>query len=224
VTTIVVIGSTGRIGRAVLPLLEADGVDVRVASRDMVDRAMNNDLEDLADLATDATALLNLAGRAHLQRGSAELSDLMRANVELPLRLLEVATRAGTKLVHMSSTKAGTADSKANAYAQSKALAESLLREAAEREGSAAVVAFRTCAVMAPPYDAGKLSLLDKVHWAPGTMVPKRTVPVISPEALSVVLRQAVDDTATTPFTVFEVPRTSMMSLRDVVQRLHAQR
>jgi nucleoside-diphosphate-sugar epimerase len=222
-TSIVVIGATGRIGRAVLPFLRAGGAELRLAPRDMVDRAMANDTDDLVEVAQRSTAILNLAGRAHLQSGSPDLDDLRRANVELPLRLLEVATAAETKLVHVSSTKANATDSKSNAYAKSKALAESLLRDAANRTGTAPVVAFRTCAVMAPPYDAGKLSLVKRVRFLPSAVVPNITVPVISPETLALLLRKTVDLSLTEPFSVVEVPRHLQMSLRQVIERMRSQ-
>jgi nucleoside-diphosphate-sugar epimerase len=191
----------------------------------MVEEAMSPDGSDarLLELARGATAILNLAGRAHLHGGYEDLMDLHRSNVELPLRLLEVASKAGVPLVHVSSTKAEQRSEKMSVYAQSKAEAEQALADAVSGGGSAPVVAFRTCAVMAPPYDAGKLSLLRKVRWVPRVLVPNRRVPVVSPERLAELLQRAVEIAPTAPFTVFDMPRDAWMSLRDVMSRLRAQ-
>jgi nucleoside-diphosphate-sugar epimerase len=215
---VLVAGATGRVARAVLPELARLGVHARIAPRDATD-------DELVELAIGTIAVLNLAGRAHLARNSdTDLAQLHAANVELPLRLLRVATTGGVRFVHLSSTKAGAKDLSANPYARSKAEAEALLAEAAHASGCAPVVAFRTCAVMAPPYDAGKLSLLRRLTWMPSRLVPARRVPVVDAGELARLLRATLEVPPVERFAVVEVPPESQMSLRDVVAALRAQR
>jgi nucleoside-diphosphate-sugar epimerase len=124
-----VTGAAGGIGRALVPVLRAEGWRVRglVHRRpiDGADEVVAGDLRDAASLARaadGADALLHLAARTHARRPT----DYEEANVAGTGRLLEAARAAGVaRFVHVS-TRA--IDARGGAYSRSKLEAEGLVR------------------------------------------------------------------------------------------------
>lgn len=115
---IALVGASGWIGRHVLAAASVDGPAVRAISRSLP--ASSGEAEttrwhavgaqaseaDLATLFQGASAVINVAGSAHLDDRSAPgIEDF--ANVELPRRIVKAAAAVGiTRVVHLSSIKA----------------------------------------------------------------------------------------------------------------------
>ena len=104
---IVVVGSTGRVARAC-----RDGLTTSAELHDVQRRFAGTDDDafraEVRDLLAAASVLVNFAGRAHLPRHptQAQLADVSKVNLALPLALAEDCLAARASLVHISSSKA----------------------------------------------------------------------------------------------------------------------
>ena len=145
-STILVTGSSGFVGRGLLPALAAAGYDVRPLDPSI-------DLTTAADLAPSlrgVSAVVHLAARAHvLREGAADpLASFRHVNRDATLRLAEAAVVAGVRrFVFISSIGvlgestdgtpfgAGSVAAPVAPYALSKWEAEQGLREVAARTG-----------------------------------------------------------------------------------------
>ncbi len=98
---VVVTGSSGFIGRAVVPALRARGHEVRA-----LDRSVVGDLADVTDWSAHiagSDAVVHLAALAHARR--ADAARLRAVNVDAALALGEAAAAAGIRMLQMSSAK-----------------------------------------------------------------------------------------------------------------------
>ncbi len=218
---LVVVGGSGRIGRSILPHLISLNFQMHFLSREDVHQ-MEHDSDrrrDFCDSFASSFIVLNLAGKAHLERNDST-DSLWKSNVALPLFLAELALQGNGKLIHLSSIKADNASNKSNAYALSKQCAEELLTDFSMRNRNCEIVSIRTCAVMSPPYDAGKLSLIRKLRHAPIFLVPNPIVPVITPNSLAELISECAISNRVLGHTVWEIPSSSFLSLRDVFKKI----
>jgi nucleoside-diphosphate-sugar epimerase len=154
---IAITGARGFVGRAVCRTLAERGIGCRAIVREGFDATVDvravGDLADahastLAHAFEGCTAVINLAGRAHLQKGDREvaLGRLRRDNVTAAFRVADAARRAGVaRFVHVSSVKVngewtqpgkpfrpGDAPAPASAYGHSKLAGERVVQEALE--------------------------------------------------------------------------------------------
>jgi nucleoside-diphosphate-sugar epimerase len=179
-----VTGAGGFVASHLVPVLSAQGWDVRVAVRSAstsipagVEQAIVGDLSSLRDLA-DALAgvdtVVHLAARVHVMRDMAADPDdeFRRANVDATRHLAEQAAMAGVKrVVFLSSVKVNgerttgrpfsetDAPAPQDAYARSKHAAEAALWEVAAVCGLEVVV-IRPPLVYGPGVKANFLSLM----------------------------------------------------------------
>jgi NADH dehydrogenase len=138
IRSVLVLGGSGFLGRHIVRKLAAQGIEVRVPTRNR-ERAkelillptvdvVKTDIHDVAALerlVSQAQAVINLVGILH--------GDFQRVHVELPRRVMEACRSHGVKrLVHVSSLAAAT--DAPSAYLRSKGEAERLVRSA-EAEG-----------------------------------------------------------------------------------------
>lgn len=111
---VVVTGATGGIGRTLVPLLAARGVDVVASGRDVtIGRSLEGDrvrfvpldlvTDDLAPLVYDASAIVHLAARSSPWGAWSAFHD---ANVVATTRVLDAAAQAGVQRVVHASTPA----------------------------------------------------------------------------------------------------------------------
>jgi nucleoside-diphosphate-sugar epimerase len=211
-----VVGATGRIAKAICPHLEHSGWAMRPVGRARLDlaRVSAASQRDLAD-EIRGSVILNLAGQAHLRSRPVDVHALADSNVALPLFLLDLALAARCDLVHLSSTKADPGN--ASLYAASKRTAEVVLRSRLARSSDPVGVALvRTCAVLAPPFDAGKLSLVRRVPKSLFPILPARSVPVTSPDRLASLILTTVSELEQGQVIVRTVQPSDHHSLREV--------
>jgi uncharacterized protein YbjT (DUF2867 family) len=135
--TICVLGGTGFVGRHIAQLLCAQGVAVRIPTRnaDKARRALTTmpveilpaDVHDpsrLAGLFAGVDAVINLVGILHEQHGQ----SFRQVHVELPRKVIGAAKAAGiARLLHMSALNASPDGP--SAYLRSKGEAERLVRD-----------------------------------------------------------------------------------------------
>ncbi len=141
---VLVTGATGFIGHTLVPVLCDSGISVNTLVRPGSEAVYeNSDLLSIitGDICNDAdlqkamkgcSAVVNLAGVAHVDTGDKEA--LHKLNQGAPLALFRAAERQGLKrMVHISSSLAEEADAGRDnsAYARSKLTAERELKEAA---------------------------------------------------------------------------------------------
>ena len=221
---LVVVGGSGRIGRSILPHLISMNFQLHfLARKDLHQLEQHPDRRsDFYDSIASSFIVLNLAGKAHLERNGST-DSLWKSNVALPLFLAELARHGNGKLIHLSSVKANNTTNKSNAYALSKQCAEELLTDFSKRNRNSNIVSIRTCAVMSPPYDAGKLSLIRKLRHAPLSLVPKTTVPVITPNSLAALISECAISNRVLGHTVWEIPSSSLLTLRDVFKKISSE-
>ena len=162
---LLVTGAGGFIGRALCERLERRGIDhvaaVRGSSDGAADLRAGAALGDFASADWDSVlsgvaVVVHLAGRAHVTSGpgASSATQYALANVHVTRRLAEAAARAGVRrIVFASSVKvcgettrrgrplaADQAAAPKDAYARSKAEAESALRAICERGGIELVI------------------------------------------------------------------------------------
>jgi NADH dehydrogenase len=133
IRNVLVIGGTGFVGRHVVRQLAAQGLQVRVPTRNR-ERAKNLILLPTVDvlkadvhhpptleqLVTGVDAVINLVGILH--------GDFEQAHVELPRRIVQACGKAGVgRLVHVSALKA--APDAPSTYLRSKAQGEVEVRQ-----------------------------------------------------------------------------------------------
>ena len=221
---LVVVGGSGRIGRSILPHLISMNFQLHFLSREDLHQ-MEQDPDRRSNFYASipfSFIILNLAGKAHMERNDST-DSLWKSNVALPLFLAELALHGNGKLIHISSVKASDTTNKSNAYALSKQCAEELLTDFSKRNRNSNIVSIRTCAVMSPPYDAGKLSLIRKLRHAPPSLVPKTTVPVITPNSLAELISECAISNRVPGHTVWEIPSSSFLTLRDVFKEISSE-
>jgi nucleoside-diphosphate-sugar epimerase len=218
---ILVVGGYGRVGSSVVQYLRAEGIDVMVLERhDLVSLVSDSSNQsNSTQIHQDSSVIVNLAGKAHLKNDEGLAPEIWTSNVGLPLELAEISHKLSIPLLHLSSTKAIINRKRATLYAASKWCGEILLREYAEKTG-ARIMCLRTCAVLAPPYEAGKLSILQKFAWLPNGITPDIRIPVIHPRDLTLEILEAVSrsGTAKQPFEVQTVK--ARMKLKAVLRGL----
>ena len=164
--TVLVLGGTGFIGRALVKRLLQDGIGLRALVRDRSGRAAwlgQHGVElvqgDLTDTASVAAALDGVQHVFHLARGSGTAwEDYLRLDVEPTRRLADLCCARSIGLYYTSSiaiydggragesiaesTPPSRASLRLNAYARAKAECESLLAQM-HRERGLNVVVFR---------------------------------------------------------------------------------
>lgn len=215
--SIAVLGSMGRIGRQVVPLLTSLGYQVHT-----VEIERNNSAQVLP---SDRTALaphrniLNLAGRAHLDKNKTTPSDLWASNVHLVSRVCSAASETGSRVLHLSSTKAITA--RTSAYGLSKAVAEAEMQRIAVEWLSLDAVAIRAPAILVPPYEAGRLRLLAKAP-APFPPFSRMRVPAISLTNLLNVILQQIERPRELGFKIVEFARRDHVLLGDAIRSVRS--
>jgi UDP-N-acetyl-alpha-D-quinovosamine dehydrogenase len=165
---VLVTGSTGFAGRALVPALIDAGWQVRATARrsppgemppgvDYVRTDLASDA-DLSPLVEGMTAVVHLAARVHVMRESERdpLAEFRAANVEATRRLARAAARAGVRQFVFASTVKVNGEGKGelayresdapepqDPYGQSKLEAEQALREAA--------TGFMAATILRPP-------------------------------------------------------------------------
>ena len=220
--TVLVAGLSGRVGQAAAPSLNAMGLEL-----DPLDRAQTEEMARHQDLVVPSgkrvAGVINLAGIAHVVGTSVDEVELWRANVELPLLLQRLAHALGCPFVHISSTKAArTARRDRTEYGESKRAAEILLESAQKASPDAPPTrVIRSCAVLAPPFEAGRLALLRKLsgrRW----LGPDIRLPVVDPTTLAKIIVNALESAEARPFSIIEVDVGDRLRAREVVARLHA--
>ena len=136
IQSVCVLGGTGFVGRHIVRLLCAQGVEVRVPTRSadkarqalaaLPVEAVSADVHDVAQLAklfAGVDAVINLVGILHEQGGQ----TFQRVHVELPRKVIKAARIAGVKsLLHMSALNA--APDGPSAYLRSKGDAEMIVQ------------------------------------------------------------------------------------------------
>ena len=221
---LVVVGGSGRIGRSVLPLLISMNFRLQHLKREDL-QLMETDLyyrNEFFESLSSPFIILNLAGKAHLDR-NATTNSLWSSNIALPLLLAELALQGNGKLIHLSSVKAKNVSNKSNAYALSKQCAEELLSSFSVRNRNSEIVSIRTCAVMSPPFDAGKLSLIRKLRHAPIFLVPTTIVPVITPSSLAALISECATSNRELGHTIMEIPTRALLPLREVFRKISSE-
>lgn len=140
--SVLIIGGSGFLGRAVAGRLAADGVGLRIPTRHgaragdlltlplcQVVEADVHDPATLEALLQGQDAVVNLVGILHSRPGHPYGPDFARAHVELPARLVAACARAGVgRLVHISALGADPAGP--SGYQRSKAAGEAAVRSA----------------------------------------------------------------------------------------------
>ncbi len=173
--TIALTGATGFVGRAVLSQCLGAGHDVRALVRNLANPQAKNltfvkgDLFDaaaLAHLVIGCDAVIHVAGA--IQANSRD--EFLRINRDGTRAMLQAASNSGVRqFVHVSSLAAR--EPKLSDYAESKRLAEDVLRE---YKGRMKITILRPSAVYGPG-DKATLplikSLLSPVAVIPGTKV-----------------------------------------------------
>lgn len=217
-STIAVVGATGRVGRAIGDRLQSAHDVVRVSRRPG---------EPLAALAARATQgvdlVVNAAGVAHLDQPIAEdLERLRLGNVELPDALARAALGRRIALIHVSSVKASD-DADPSPYAQSKRDGDALLRSEWSEAFAAAgrsLIVVRPLALLIPPFDAGKLARLRWLRRWPVALTPALRMPVLARDvfvgAVAESVARALGGTAPLGYSVREFGRSERGTLRDV--------
>jgi nucleoside-diphosphate-sugar epimerase len=218
VTTIAVVGATGRVGCAIGDRLESTYDVVRVGRRP------GEPLGALAERAiSGADLVVNAAGVAHLERPTAaDLDRLRQGNVELPAALARAVLAGDLGLVHVSSVKA-TDDVDPSPYAQSKRDGDERLRaewsDAFATAGRSLIVV-RPLALLIPPFDAGKLARLRWLRFWPAALTPALPMPVLTRnvfvDAVAESVALALGGTAPLGYSVREFGRSERGTLRDV--------
>lgn len=215
---VAVVGSTGRVGRAVCEHLGTRFTVVPVA------RQTGESLTALVERAVqDADVSVNAAGVAHIEHPSADdLHRLHEGNIELPLALAKASLAAGVPMIHISSAKAADAASR-TAYASSKREADERLRDefgAAFETAGLSLIIIRPRALLFPPLDAGNVSRLSFLSRWPGRLTPALPVPVLAPadflESVEQFVELCVDRAAPSGETIKEYGRGEWGTLRDV--------
>jgi nucleoside-diphosphate-sugar epimerase len=162
--TVLVLGATGCIGRALVERLHQDGIVPRALVRDLSGRAQwlarrGVDLVkgDIADTATVAAALDGIEHVVHLARSAGPAwGDYLRLDVEPTRRLAELCCARGIGLTYTSSiaiydggreadritesTPPSRAAMRLNVYARAKVTTEHLLADLHRRQGLKLVI------------------------------------------------------------------------------------
>lgn len=162
--TVLVLGATGFIGRALIKRLLQDGIRLRALVRDLSGRAESLARQgvelvrgDIADAASLAAALDGIQHVCHLARSSGPVwGDYLRLDVEPTRRLAELCCARGIALHYTSSiaiydggregelitesTPPSHASMRLNAYARAKVATERLLADMHRERGLNAVV------------------------------------------------------------------------------------
>jgi nucleoside-diphosphate-sugar epimerase len=217
VSDVAVVGSTGRVGAAVVRHL-ASRYDV-----DEISRALVASEHELANRAIrSCRVVLNAAGVAHIEHvDPATLERLRSANIALPLHLAGEALRAGCSFIHISSSKATTPEE--SPYAESKRAGDEALEEQfATRFADAglSLTVVRPMALLFPPLDAGKLRHLRLLGRIPLWWVPEVRLPVLAPmtflNAIDSLVHGALSGQNPAGFSIRDFAASERGTLRDV--------
>lgn len=216
--SIVLIGSTGRVGRAVRSWL-GERVEVRTVGRFSTDTSEAFATE-LAAAADGVDAVVNVAGVAHLDANpdARMLSQLVEANIDLPLATAGVCLRSGVSFIHVSSVKAVLSSGQGNAYAMSKHLADASLQHrfgTSFEEAGLRLAIVRPPALLAPPFDAGRLRRLRPLSRLPRAVVPEVAMPALTIEAFAQSLLDLVTG-AGVGLSVRDYPRSERATLAQI--------
>jgi nucleoside-diphosphate-sugar epimerase len=217
VTAVAVVGSSGRVGAAVVDHLSNE-FDIRA-----IHRVAGESTSELADRAAAGVALIvNAAGVAHVERVDALAIERLRlGNVELPSELARAAYETGASLLHISSTKAK--DPLDSPYAQSKRDGEVVLeREHADRfaRKGLSIVVVRPPALLIPPLDSGKVRRLRMLRRLPVGLIPSIRLPVLTEGTLVRTIQSCLLEVAAgcapKGYSLREFDRAELGTLRDV--------
>lgn len=161
---IAVTGSSGFVGKNILPYLNGSGYNAFPLLRDEA---------NLSNLLNDRFALIHLAGKAHDLKKSANPQDYYTVNFELTKKLYDAFLRSdATKFIFISSVKA-VADSVEKSldenrvpdpvtdYGKSKLMAEEYIQSQELPEGKSFYI-LRPCMIHGPG-NKGNLNLLYQV-------------------------------------------------------------
>jgi UDP-glucose 4-epimerase len=183
---VLVTGAGGFIGRALCARLAGAGVDYVAAVRAVASNDSGQEarvaLGDFAaaewgGVTNGVDAIVHLAGRAHVARGSAaDATPYIVANVHVTRRLAEAAARSGVRRIVFASTvkaygaaskpgrpfRVGDAAAPQDAYARSKVEAEDALRDLGRAHG-VEVFVLRLPLTYGPGVKGNFLSLLEAV-------------------------------------------------------------
>lgn len=191
----VMVGSTGRVGRAILGRLTAN-MDVQALGRyDIADPTPF--MDDLRVACEGADCVLNVAGVAHLSADptTADLHRLVAANVAMPLDVARVCVESGTSMVHVSSSKAASLSGSSNAYEWSKRAGDAALAHAFDESFTAAQLSLaivRPPALLFPPFEAGKLRWFRALDRLPARFVPPIPLPVVGADEFAALIEDLV--------------------------------
>lgn len=222
---VAVMGGNGRLGSRLVDRARGAGDEVIHLPR--VDAGCSAALDDVMRGLGPDDVVVNAAGRAHVAADpSADVcADLRISNVELPLLLAERCLRSRSPLVHLSSVKASSRST--TQYSTSKREAEARLIDDFEHRFDAAGIALvlvRPPAVLAPPFDAGKLSRMRWLSSIPSRVIPPVPVPAISADGfvdrLVDVVRDVRRSSRWSGVRVVEWTRSDWVSLKTVAEAM----
>ena len=179
---VLVLGSSGRVGRAVLAEFDTNVTIHTIGRYSTIDHD-RFDAELVAALG-NVDVILNLAGVAHLDStpSTADLDRLTAANVAMPLLLARRCLESRVPMIHVSSSKA---DDATTPYGWSKAMCDATLDTSfgpAFASAGLPLVILKPPALLIGPFDAGKLRTLRWIDRVPKRLLPQRTMPVLSSE------------------------------------------
>ncbi|WP_395153593.1 NAD-dependent epimerase/dehydratase family protein [Ilumatobacter sp.] len=227
--TVVVVGSTGRVGNVVTERLRDLAEVVIIGRYDLVDPEPFE--AQLRYAVEGATSVVNLAGVAHLasEPSNDDLQRLVAANLQLPIVLARTCLDVGLPLTHVSSSKAKFRSESANAYSWSKRACDAVLCDAfGDRfaQQDLALTILRPPAMLFPPFDAGRLRFLRRLTSLPLVLTPRIPVPAITAETFILdVVRSSIDVTeADAGITIVEYERQNRTDLRAVRAAMVAER
>ena len=221
VNTIAVVGSTGRVGSAIVEHLRGHH-DVR-----LIRRGVDHWPSALSEQIANTSVLVNAAGVAHLDaREKTAAIKLREGNVDLPMALAQAALDARAGFLHISSSKAAKPSD--SPYAASKAAGEAALKHAFAQhftDAGLSMVILRPVALLFPPLDAGKLRHLRHLRHIPIRLVPAVPLPVLIPRTFLQIIDEIIDGIVShqlaVGFSQRDISSDEQGSLRDVAQAFH---
>ena len=230
--SVIVIGGSGRVGKAVLEALKGSSSIVTVGRYSLADQGRFED--ELLAVIDSGSLVLNMAGVAHLGRRPtpAELDALVAANVALPLTIARICLERNTHLVHVSSAKAAFTGANADPYSWSKRACDTALCESfgAEYLGAKLSLAImRPPALLIPPFDAGKLRMLRFLAHINRAVIPPIALPVLSKDRFigrvkTTVCEMLTEATRRPGASIINWHRSDCDSLADIADAMKADR
>jgi nucleoside-diphosphate-sugar epimerase len=178
---VLVLGSSGRVGRAVLAQFDRSDITTHTIGRYSTADHHRFDAELIAALS-NVDVVLNVAGVAHLDStpSAADLDRLTAANLAMPVLVARRCLENHVPMIHVSSSKA---DDATTPYGWSKALCDATLDTSfgpAFASAGLPLVILKPPALLIGPFDAGKLRTLRWIDRVPKQLLPQRTMPVLS--------------------------------------------